>query len=145
MKLRTWEVTEDVLFLFSHQSCLTLQPYELQHSRILEFVQIHSLWVQDFIQLSHTLHSPSPPALNLSQNQDLFWWVGSLHQVDKALAFQLQHCPSNELVWSPCCPRDSQESSPTPQLESVNSSALRLLYDPTLTSIHDYWENYNFD
>ena len=31
------------------------------------------------------------------------------------------------------------------QLESVNSSALRLLYDPALTSIHDYWENYNFD
>ena len=32
------------------------------------------------------------------------------------------------LVWSPCCPRDSQESSPAPQFESISSSALSLLY-----------------
>ena len=59
------------------------------------------------------------------------------------------------LVWSPCCPRDSQESSPTSQFESINSSALRLFYGPTLTSIHnycgptltsihDYWKNRSF-
>ena len=42
------------------------------------------------------------------------------------------------LVGSPCCPRDSQESSPTPQFKSINSSALSFLYSPTLTSIHDY-------
>ena len=41
--------------------------------------------------------------------------------------------------------RDSQESSPTPQLESINSLALSLLYGPTLTSIHDYWENHSSD
>ena len=34
-----------------------------------------------------------------------------------------------------------QESSPTPQFESINSSALSFLYSPTLTSIHDYWKN----
>ena len=34
-------------------------------------------------------------------------------------------------------PRDSQESSPTPQFKSINSSMLSLLYSPTLTSIHD--------
>ena len=39
----------------------------------------------------------------------------------------------------------SQESPPTPQFKSINSSALRLLYDPTLTSIHDYWINHSFD
>ena len=33
----------------------------------------------------------------------------------------------------------------TPQVKSVNSSALSFLYSPTLTSIHDYWENYSFD
>jgi len=48
-------------------------------------------------------------------------------------------------VWSPCCPRDSQESSPTPQFKSINSSALSLLYGPTLTSLHDYWKNQSFD
>ena len=43
------------------------------------------------------------------------------------------------------CSRDSQESSPTPQFKSINSLALNLLYGPTLTSIHDYWENHSFD
>ena len=37
-----------------------------------------------------------------------------------------------------CCPRDSQESSPTPQFKSINSSVLSFLYGPTLTSTHDY-------
>ena len=49
------------------------------------------------------------------------------------------------LVWSPCCPRDSQESPPTPQFKSINSSALSLLYGPSLTSVHDYWENHSLD
>ena len=42
------------------------------------------------------------------------------------------------LVGSPCSPSDSQESSPTPQFKSTNSSVLSFLYSPTLTSIHDY-------
>ena len=37
------------------------------------------------------------------------------------------------------------KSSPTPQFKSINSSALSLLYSPTLTSIHDYWKNHSFD
>ena len=45
-----------------------------------------------------------------------------------------------ELVGSPCCPRDSQQSSPTPQFKGIHSSALSFLYSPTLTSIHDYWK-----
>ena len=44
------------------------------------------------------------------------------------------------LVWSPWSQRDSQESSPALQFESINYSALSLLYHPTLTSIHDYWK-----
>ena len=48
------------------------------------------------------------------------------------------------LVGSPCSPRDSQESSPTPQFKSINSSALSFLYGPTLTFIHDYWKNHSF-
>ena len=38
-----------------------------------------------------------------------------------------------------------QESSPTPQFKSINSSALSFLYGSTLTSIHDYWKNHSFD
>ena len=37
----------------------------------------------------------------------------------------------------------SQESSPAPQFKRINSLALRLLYGPTLTSIHDYWKNHS--
>ena len=39
---------------------------------------------------------------------------------------------------SPCCPRDSQESSPAPQFKSISSLALSLC-GPTITSVHDYW------
>ena len=45
------------------------------------------------------------------------------------------------ISWSP---RDFQESSPTPQSKSVNSSALSFLYSPTLTSMHGYWQNHSF-
>ena len=39
----------------------------------------------------------------------------------------------------------TQESSPTPQFKSINSSALSFLYRTTLTSIDDYWKNHSFD
>ena len=39
----------------------------------------------------------------------------------------------------------SQESSSVPQFKNINSLALSLLYDPTLTTIHDYWKNHSFD
>ena len=39
----------------------------------------------------------------------------------------------------------TQESSSWPQFESISSLALSLLYDPTLTSIQDYWKNHSFD
>ena len=67
---------------------------------------------------------------------DLFKWVTSSHQVAKVLEFQLQYqsfqwTPTtdllqNGLVGSPCSPRDSQQSSPTPQFKSINSLALNL-------------------
>ena len=47
--------------------------------------------------------------------------------------------------WISLSPRDTQESSLTPQLKSINSWALSFLYSLTLTSIHDYWKNHNFD
>ena len=56
-----------------------------------EFAQTHVHWICDAIQPSHPLSSPSPLALNLSQYQGLFLWVGSSHQVAKVLELQLQH------------------------------------------------------
>ena len=49
------------------------------------------------------------------------------------------------MIQFPCCPWDSQESSPAPQLESINSLVLSLLYGPTLTSIHDYRKNHSLN
>ena len=125
------------------------------HHRLPEFTQTHVHRVDDAIQLSHPLSSPSPPAHNPSQHQSLFQWVNSLHEVAKVLEFQLQHHSfqrnpradllQNGLVGSRCSPRDSQESSPTPQFKSSNSLVLSLLHTPTLTSIHDYWKNHSFD
>ena len=99
-----------------------------------EFAQTHIQWVSDAIQPSDPLSSPSPHALNLSQHQGLFQWVGSSHQVAKVLELQHQSfqlmfridCLYDWLVWSPCCLRDSQESSPAPQFESINSFLIHL-------------------
>ena len=46
--------------------------------------------------------------------------------------------PLDWLVWSPCSPKESLESSSIPQFKSINSSGLSFLYGPTLTSIHEY-------
>ena len=53
--------------------------------------------------------------------------------------------PLGWMVESPCSPRDSQESSPTPQFKSINSLALSFLHSPSLTSIHDHWKNHSLD
>ena len=138
----------------------SLRPHEPQHARppcpsptpgVYPNPCPLSLWP---IQLSHPLSSPSPPTFNLSQNQCLFKWVSSSHQVAKVLELQIQYQSfqwtprtdflKNGLVRSPCSPRDLQESSPTPQFKSINS-ALSFFYSPTLTSIHDYWKNHNLD
>ena len=77
------------------QSCPTLyNPMDSStpglpvHHQLPEFTQTHVHWVGDAIQPSYPLSSPSP-AFSLSQHQDLFRWVSSLHQVAKVLEFQL--------------------------------------------------------
>ena len=144
------------------QSCRTLcdpidcsKPGLPVHDHTLELAQTHVHRVGDVIEPSCPLSSPFPPDFNLYQHQGLFQWIGSSHHVAKILALQLQlqsfqwtfsiDFLKDWLVWSPCSPRDSQESSPTPQLESISSSALSLPYGPTLTSIHDCWKNHSFD
>ena len=96
-----------------------------------------------------------PLLLLLPISQGLFQSATSSHEVAKVLEFQLQHqsfqwTPRtdllyNGLVGSPCSPRDSQESSPTPQFKSINFSALSFFHNPILTSIHDHWKNHSLD
>ena len=49
------------------------------------------------------------------------------------------------VVWSPYSPRDSQESSPASQFESINSLAFCLLCGPALTPVHDYCKDHNLN
>ena len=110
--------------------------------------------IRSVMPCEHLILSSPSPAFNLSHHQGLFQWVGSSHQVAKVLELQLQHQSfqwifrtdflKDWMIWSACSPRDSQESSPTPQFKSINSSVLCFLYGPTLTSMHDYWKNHSF-
>ena len=84
-----------------------------------------------------------------------FQWVSSSHQVAKVLELQLQHQSFqwifrvdlfyDWLICSSCNLRGHRESSPALQSEIITSSALSLLYNPTLTSVHDYWKDHSFD
>jgi len=139
----------------------TLWPNGLQHARLpcpSPTPRAYSNSCPSCQRCHPTISSsviPSPPAFNLSQHQGLFKWISSSHQVAKVLEFQLQHQSfqwifrtdffQDWLLWSPWSLRDSQESSPTPQFKSINSSVLSILYSPTLTSIHDHWKNHSLD
>ena len=91
---------------------------------------------------------PIPPSIRVFSNESTLrirW--------PKNWSFSFKVSPTNEhpglisfrIDWLDCNPRDSQESSPTPQFKSINSSALSFLHSPTLTSIHDHRKNHNFD
>ena len=66
------------------------------HHQLPELAQILVHWVSNAIQPSRPLSSPSPPAFNFSQNQGLFQWVSSSHQMAKVLSFSFSISPSNE-------------------------------------------------
>ena len=137
----------------------SLRPHGLQHARLScpsPAPRACSNWCllsQWCHPPSHPLSSPSHPAFSLAQHQGLFQWVSSLHQLAKILEPQYQSLKwifrtyflEYWLVWSLWSPRDSQESSPTPQFKSISSSVLSFLSGPTLTSIHDYWKNHSLD
>ena len=130
------------------------------HHKLLEFTQTHAHQVGDAIQPSHPLSSPSSPAPNTPSIR-VFSNEATLHiswpkYWSFSFSMSFQWAPRtywtprtylllDRLVGSPCSPRDSEGSSPTPQFKSINSSALSFLYSPTLTSLHDYWKNHSFD
>ena len=126
-------------------------PVHHQHS---EFTQTHVHRVSDAIQPSHPLSSPSTPAPKPSQHQSFpmsqLFTRGGQNIGVSALTSVLTMTPridllQNGLVGSPCSPRDSQESSPTPQFKSINCSVLSFLHSSTLTFIHDHRKNHSLD
>ena len=96
--------------------------------------------------------SSCPQSLPASESfpmSQLFTWGGQSTGVSALASF----LPKKPQGWSPsewtgricCSPRDFQESSPTPQFKSINSSALSFLHSPTLTSIHDHRKIHSLD
>ena len=132
----------------------SLQPHGLQHARppcpspTPKLICIESVMPSSHLILCHPLLllPPIPPSVRVFSNESTLrmrwpkYWSFSFSIIPS------QRTPrtdllQNGLVGSPCSPRDSQESSPTPHFKSINSSALSFLYTPTLTSIHDYQKN----
>ena len=146
------EITSSVQFSHSVVSD-SLQPHELQHARppcSSPTPGVHpnscpsSRWCHPTISSSIACFSsclqcfPASGSFPMSQ---LFAWGGQsvgVSALASVLPINIQGWfPLRLTVWSPCSPRDSQESSPEPQFENINSSVLSLLYGSTLTSIHD--------
>ena len=163
----------------------TLQPHELQPSRLpcqLPTLRAYSnscpssRWCHSTISSSVVPFSSclqSFPTLGSFQMSQFFASGGQNIGVSASVSVLPMNI-QDWLVGSPCSPRDSQESSPTPQFTSINCLALSFLwwigrpgvlwfmgsqrvrhdwatelnsflYSPTLTSIHDYWKNHSFD
>ena len=135
----------------------SLRPHRLQHARLpcpsSPEVCSNLCPLSQWCNLpSHPLSSLSPPALNLSEHQGLFQWVGSSHQVAKVLELQLQVLPMNIQGWPPLG-LTGWISLQSKGLSSVFSSTTVQNYQffgtqPSLWSnshIHDYWKNHSFD
>ena len=147
-------------------SCLTLRPHGLQHVRPPCPSPTPGACLQA-CPSSWCCHSMisfsvicSAPAFNLSHHQGLFQWVSSWHQVAKVLELKLQHRPSNEYSglisfrrnWFDLLagPRDSQESSPTTEFKSINSSAISsslqyLMVSKLCLSYSGHWPHVTFE
>ena len=146
--------------LFCHSvMSYSLWPHGLQHTRPPCPSPTPGVYSRPLSRWCHPTSSssvvPFSSCLQSFPASGSFHWVSSLDQVAKVLELQLQHQSfqwifrtdflQDGLVGSPCSPRDSQESSPTPQFKCVNSLAFSFLYSPTLTSIHDNWKNHSLD
>ena len=144
--------------LFSHEVVSNFSwSHELQHARLpcpaLSFGVCSDLcplsrWFHLTISSSAAPFSSGPQSFPASGSFSVIWLFASGGQIIGASASVLpiniqDWTPLGLTVWSPWCPRDSQESSPTPQFKSINSSALSFLFSPTLISIHDYWKNHS--
>ena len=102
-----WKFYDSSSVQFSHLLCLTLcKPMDCRmldfpvHHQTTELVQTHVHWVSDAIQPSHLLSSLSPSIFNLSQQQGLFQWVSSSHQMPKYWA-SASVLPMNIQDWFP--------------------------------------------
>ena len=137
-------VVSDSLLL--HESQPTRPPYPSQ------WWWISSQWCHPAISSSVIPSSSCPQSLHASGSfpvSQLFAWGGQSIGVSASVSVLPMNTQTDllqdGLVGSPCSPRDSQESSPTPHFKSISFLVLSFLHSPALTSIHDHRENHNLD
>ena len=117
---------------------------------LLKFMSTELLMPSNHLILCHLLLIlPSVfPRIMVFSNESIFTSGGQSTEASAAVSSLPKDVqgwfPMGLTGWSPCSPRDSQESSSVPHFESFNSSALSLLYGPALTSIYDYCKNHQF-
>ena len=133
---------------FSHSVASdSLQPHELQHARppcpsptpgVHSYSRPSSPWCHPAISSSVIPFSSCSQSLPASESfpmSQLFAWGGQSIGVSTLASVLPKNTRTdllkNGLVGSPCSPRGSQESSPTSQFKSINSSVLSLLHSPT--------------
>ena len=134
-------------WIAAHQASLSIT--NSQNS--LKLKSVESVMPSSHLILSSPLLLPPiPPSIRVFSNESTLpmrwpkYWSSSFSIIPSKEHPGL-NLLQNGLAGSPCSPRDSQESSPTPQFKIINSSALSFLHSPTLTSIHDHWKNHSFD
>ena len=144
------------------QSCLTLwdpmncsMPGLPVHHQLPEFTQTHVHWVS--MPSNHlVLCRPLLLLPSIFSRIRVFSNESALHiRWPKYYTFSFSICPSSEnpalisfrMDWFNllAVKGTTQESSPTPQFKSINSSALSFLYSPSLSAIHDHWKNHSLD
>ena len=150
LKVYNWNVIHGEIFLIRFSSVQSLNHVQLfatpwtaayqaslsitNSKSLLKLMSIESV-IHPTISSSVVPFSSCPQSLPASGSfpmSQLFASSGQSTGVS-ALASFFQSTPradllQNGLVGSPCSPRDSQESSPTPQFKIINSSALSFLY-----------------
>ena len=139
--------------------CLFETPWTAPHQASVSVISSQSLLklmsTELVMQSNHLilcrpllLLSPIPPSIRVFSNESTLcmrwpkYWSFSFSSF---LPKKSQDLLQSGLVGSPCSPRDSQESSPTAQFKSINSSVLSFLHSPTLTGIGDHWKNHSLD
>ena len=125
--------------------------WSITNRSLLKLMSIESVVPSSHLILFHPflLLPPIPPSIRVFPNESVL----RMRQ-PKYWSFSFSISPSNEhlglisfrMDWLDLLAvQDSQESFPTPQFKSVNSSALSFLCSPTFTSIHDPWKNHSLD
>ena len=136
----------------------SLRPHESQHTRPPCPSPTPGVYSNSSIELvmpsSHLilwrpllLLPPIPPSIRVFSNESTLcmrwpkYWSFSIspsNEHPRLISFRMDWLDLLAV-------QGTQESSPKPQLKSINSLVLSPLHSPTLTSIHDHWKNHSLN